>query len=312
MFKRRLTSSPTPSGEGVFLEKSDGENHNVNVVAVTGSTETIDLSTGNYQDFTLDDDCTFTMPTVGAGKTFTAFVRQDGTGGWTPTFTDVEWPDDTPPEWATTPDTVDIVEFVSDASVWYGFAGGGEGGGSGGGPVVSHGTMGATETFDASAGSDHEGTLDEDLTVTLTGATAGDAAWLTLILTQDGTGGNDITWPGSVSWPGGVAPTIDQTAGAVNIISLVSYDGGTNWYGSYPGAGGSSSLDVTDDTTTVTTVGSLEFDPADFDVTDEGGGVARVSFVGSASGGVLPLTAVVDDIPMLVWDEDNSLIPVDI
>jgi hypothetical protein len=28
-------------------------------------------------------------------------------------------------------------------------------------------------------------------------------------------------------------------------------------------------------------------------------------------GGVLPLTAVVDGEPVLVWDEDNSLIPVD-
>ena len=135
-------------GGGLFLEKADGENHNVNVVAATGSAETIDLSTGNFQDFTLDDDCTFTMPTPTAGKRFYAFLRQDGTGGWTPTFTDVEWPDDTPPEWTTDPDTLDIVEFVSDAMVWYGFAGG------------SGGSSTPTLTVEEIDGTPTEGTVD--------------------------------------------------------------------------------------------------------------------------------------------------------
>ena len=55
----------------------------------------------------------------------------------------------------------------------------------------------------------------------------------------------------------------------------------------------------------------VQFEADQFTVSDEGSGVAKVTFSGSAGGGVMPLTAVIDDIPMLVWDENNSLIPVD-
>ena len=176
-------------------------------------------------------------------------------------------------------------------------------------PVVDHDSMGAAETFDASAGQDHEGILDDDLAVTLAGATDGEAAWMTLKLTDDGNGPHTITWPGSVIWPGGVAPDSPAASESL-VVSLFTYDGGTTWYGAYPGvAGAVPTLDVTDETTDVSGVEVLEFDPADFDVTDEGSGVARVSFVGSAGGGGgLPLTAVVDGVPELVWDENNNLI----
>lgn len=37
-----------------------------------------------------------------------------------------------------------------------------------------------------------------------------------------------ITWPASVKWPAGTAPTL--TATGVDIISLVTFDGGTTWH----------------------------------------------------------------------------------
>lgn len=40
-----------------------------------------------------------------------------------------------------------------------------------------------------------------------------------------------ITWPASVKWPGAVAPTLTSTTSAVDIISLLTMDGGTNWAG---------------------------------------------------------------------------------
>ena len=107
------------------------------------------------------------------------------------------------------------------------------------GVVVDHGAMGADEEFDFTDGSDHEGILDEALTVTLTGATDGEAAWLTLALTDDGSGPYTLTWPAEVVWPGGVEPD-PPAAGEALIVSLFSYDGGTNWYGAFPGAGGGS------------------------------------------------------------------------
>jgi hypothetical protein len=107
--------------------------------------------------------------------------------------------------------------------------------------VVDHGSMGATETFNASAGSDHEGTQDANLSVTLTGATAGTAAWMTLKLTQDATGGRTLTLPASVVTKTDVEAAWDTTANAVNILSLFSYDGGTSWYGFLAGAGAAAS-----------------------------------------------------------------------
>lgn len=181
--------------------------------------------------------------------------------------------------------------------------------------VIDHEDMGATEDFDSSLGPDHTGELTDDLVVTLSGAVAGEAAWLSLELIDDGSGPYTITWPGTVSWPGGIAPD-PPAAGEKLRVALVSYDGGVSWDGSYPGTGTSSaSLTVEDDDADVTVadVVTLQFERDHFEVEDLTGGVAKVSLVdpGGSGAGVMPLTAVVDGIPMLVWDENGSLIPVD-
>jgi hypothetical protein len=123
--------------------------------------------------------------------------------------------------------------------------------------VVDHGTMGAAETFDFTDGTDHEGTLDQNLTVTLTGATNGEAAWMTLKLIQDGTGTNTIDLPASVVNASDVEGAFDTDADAVNIISVFSYDGGSTWYAFLAGGsgGGASALDdLTDVTITAPTL----------------------------------------------------------
>jgi hypothetical protein len=116
--------------------------------------------------------------------------------------------------------------------------------------VVDHGTMGAAETFDFSAGVDHEGVLDQNLTLTLTGATNGEAAWMTLKLTQDGTGTNTIDLPASVVNASDVEGAFDTAANAVNIISVFTYDGGSTWYAFL--AGGGTSVGALDDLSDVT------------------------------------------------------------
>jgi hypothetical protein len=130
--------------------------------------------------------------------------------------------------------------------------------------VVTHGTMGAAETFDATDGHDHEGTLDQNLTVTLTGATAGEAAWMTLKLTQDGTGTNTIDLPASVVNASDVEGAFDTDASAVNVISVFSYDGGSTWYAFLAGGsgGGASALD---DLTDVTITAPAEDDDLRYD-----------------------------------------------
>lgn len=59
---------------------------------------------------------------------------------------------------------------------------------------------------------------------------SGKTASFTLVLTADGTA-RTITWGGSVKWAGGSGPTLTSTNGKVDILSFMSLDGGTNWYG---------------------------------------------------------------------------------
>ncbi|MCC6619459.1 MAG: hypothetical protein IT341_10535 [Chloroflexi bacterium] len=129
-----------------------------------------------------------------------------------------------------------------------------------GATVVDHGTMGATETFDFGDGSDHEGTLGANLTVSLDGASDGEAAWMTLKIIGDGS--STITWPESVIWPGDIAPDAPGSGEAL-VVSLFTYDGGTNVYGSYPGT----PAEDTDDTGTAFTVdaGTPTYDDEDPD-----------------------------------------------
>lgn len=56
------------------------------------------------------------------------------------------------------------------------------------------------------------------------------AQGFTLILTADGTA-RTITWPASVKWPSATGPTLTSTNNKVDILSFLSPDNGTTWYG---------------------------------------------------------------------------------
>ncbi len=107
--------------------------------------------------------------------------------------------------------------------------------------IEAHGTTGSTETFDPTDGNVHTATLDADCTVTLNAPVGTGAATLELYLTQDGTGGWLVTWPGSVIWPGGTAPTLSTAPGDVDRIILETLDAGANWFGVMVGSGGATS-----------------------------------------------------------------------
>ena len=57
----------------------------------------------------------------------------------------------------------------------------------------------------------------------------------TLILIQDAIGGRTVSWPASFKWSGKVAPTLTSTAGGIDIITMVTYDGGTTWLATVAG-----------------------------------------------------------------------------
>ena len=80
---------------------------------------TIALTNGTVQTVTMTGNCTFTMPTAVAGKSFILLVNT-GSGSFTGTFTSVKWPSGTAPTITTTASRWDILTFVSDGTNWYG------------------------------------------------------------------------------------------------------------------------------------------------------------------------------------------------
>ena len=109
--------------------------------------------------------------------------------------------------------------------------------------------VGATETINLANGNAHSIILDVNCTLTFSGASAtidgqDVASSFTLQVIQDATGGNTITWPGSVVWPGGSAPTLSTTGNAVEILTFWTPDGGTTWYGFHSGTGTVAAEDV--------------------------------------------------------------------
>ena len=98
-------------------------NYVESVVAIgnSGTSQTLALTNGTVQTVTMTGNCTFTMPTNVAGKSFILIAVQDGTGSRTATFTSVKWAGGTAPTLTTTATTGrDIFAFVADGTNWYG------------------------------------------------------------------------------------------------------------------------------------------------------------------------------------------------
>lgn len=93
------------------------------IVAIgnSGTSKTLSITAGTVQTCTLTGNCTFTMPTATAGKSFTLFLNT-GAGSFTGTFTSVKWSGGTAPTITTTASRLDILSFVADGTNWYGSA----------------------------------------------------------------------------------------------------------------------------------------------------------------------------------------------
>ena len=98
-------------------------NYTETVVAIgnSGTTQTLSLTNGTFQTVTMTGNCTFTMPTNVAGKSFILICTQDATGSRTAVFTSVKFAGGVAPTLTTTATTgVDILTFVADGTNWYG------------------------------------------------------------------------------------------------------------------------------------------------------------------------------------------------
>ena len=96
-------------------------NYTETVVAIgnSGTSQTLSLTNGTVQTVTMTGNCTFTMPTATAGKSFILIINT-GAGSYTGTFTSVKWPSATAPTLTTTASRWDILTFVADGTNWYG------------------------------------------------------------------------------------------------------------------------------------------------------------------------------------------------
>ena len=88
--------------------------------ATPTSTITLSLTNGTVQIITLGGNVTVTMPTAVSGKSFIMFLKQDGTGSRTVTWSTVKWPGGTAPTITSTASKQDIYSFFSDGTNWYG------------------------------------------------------------------------------------------------------------------------------------------------------------------------------------------------
>ena len=98
--------------------------------------------------------------------------------------------------------------------------------------VEEHGTISVDTTIAASDGNIHTFTVGGNITLTLNpNCLTGFCRTLTLMVTNGGA--YVINWPASVKWDGGFAPTF--TASGVDIVTLITVDAGTTWYGTANG-----------------------------------------------------------------------------
>ena len=98
-----------------------------NVVAASGAAQTIpDVTTATINRIVLTAACTFTFPTLGAGKSFTVELVQDAAGGRTAIWpVTVLWSGGTTPTLTAAANKRDVFTFLSTAgSSWLGFTAG--------------------------------------------------------------------------------------------------------------------------------------------------------------------------------------------
>ena len=96
------------------------------------------------------------------------------------------------------------------------------------------GTGGGTQALDIALGNVQTATVDTS-TNTFTfdnPSISGKSCSFTLILTNGAS--QTVVWPTSVDWAGGSAPTL--TASGIDILTFMTIDGGTIWYGFLAGA----------------------------------------------------------------------------
>lgn len=102
---------------------------------------------------------------------------------------------------------------------------------------ISAVTASASTTIDCSLGNNFDISLSASITsLSFTNVPANRRLYpCTLILIQDAVGGRTVSWPAGFKWSGKSTPTLTSTAGGIDIITMITYDGGATWLATVAG-----------------------------------------------------------------------------
>ena len=117
--------------------------------------------------------------------------------------------------------------YMSDGTTWGSLSQ------SGGDPYVAIATSGTSQSINIGSAGVVDITLTADCTLSFTGAVSGAAFSLRLILRQDSPGSRSVAWPAGTKWTLGAAPTLSTPANSIDEVVLMTYDGGTSFFGDF-------------------------------------------------------------------------------
>lgn len=96
--------------------------------------------------------------------------------------------------------------------------------------VVAKGASTGVTEFSVVEGTLFSAEMTGDVSVGLTGATAGQGATITILFTQDAVGFRNWSWPTVIRWVGS-GPPPPGGPGTVTLTSFLTLDGGATWIG---------------------------------------------------------------------------------
>lgn len=99
------------------------------------------------------------------------------------------------------------------------------------------GLSGTTPSVSFTGGDVYTITLSGNTTFTFSSPPpSGQAANVTVIVTQSASTGYTVTWPATVNWHQGVPHGMSTTLSAIDIVSFTTTDGGSSYYGFVSGS----------------------------------------------------------------------------
>jgi hypothetical protein len=100
--------------------------------------------------------------------------------------------------------------------------------------VVTLGSVGNSATIDWSVGDVQTLTLTSNCSLSFSNPpSSGKSQSLTLVVSQDSTGGRLLSYPASVRWSYAQAPVLTTNPTYRDVISFITYDGGSTYLGAY-------------------------------------------------------------------------------